>query len=147
MRKCAEQSQNQASKYMLTWNTFHHSAKPQYESFGEHICMKITSLLFTHYSKPNMLNSSMSMTHEFDVLETTPHGITEPGLPNRDHILAQPFAGKIWPGIHWPSKGPGSRAGGKWNPERTFRCANRPSLPRRLYTPWRIHQIMAQFQL
>ena len=71
------------------------SAKPQNESFGENICMKITSLLFTHYSKPNMLNSNMSMTHEFDVLETTAQGITEPGLPNRDHILAQPFAGKI----------------------------------------------------
>ena len=42
-----------------------------------------------------MLNSNMSMTHEFDVLETTAHGITEPGLPNRDHILAQQFAGKI----------------------------------------------------
>ena len=49
--------------------------------------MKITSLLFTHYSKGNMLNSNMSMTHEFDVLETTAQGITEPGLPNRDHIL------------------------------------------------------------
>ena len=55
--------------------------------------MKITSLLFTHYSKGNMLNSNMSMTHEFDILETTAQGITEPGLPNRDHIFAQPFAG------------------------------------------------------
>ena len=42
-----------------------------------------------------MLNSNMSMTHEFDVLETTMQGITEPGLPNRDHILTQPFVGKI----------------------------------------------------
>ena len=57
--------------------------------------MKITSSLFTHYSKGNMLNSNMSMMHEFDVLETTAQGITEPGLPNHDHILAQPFAEKI----------------------------------------------------
>ena len=48
-----------------------------------------------HYSKGNMLNSNMSMTHEFDVLETTAQGIMEPGLPNRDHILAQPFVEKI----------------------------------------------------
>ena len=57
--------------------------------------MKITSLLFTHYSKRNMLNSNMSMTPEFDVPETTAQGITEPGLPNRDHILAQPSAEKV----------------------------------------------------
>ena len=48
-----------------------------------------------HYSKGNMLNSNMSMTHEFDALETTAQGITEHGLPNRDHILAQPFVEKI----------------------------------------------------
>ena len=42
-----------------------------------------------------MLNSNMSITHEFDVPETTAQEITEPGLPNRDHILAQPFAEKI----------------------------------------------------
>ena len=71
------------------------SAKPQNESFGENICMKITSLLFTHYSKQNMLNSNMSMTHEFDILETTAQGLTKPGLLNHDHILAQPFTGKI----------------------------------------------------
>ena len=57
--------------------------------------MKVTSLLFTHYSTRNMLNSNMLMIHEFDVLETTAQGITEPGLPNRDHKLAQQFAGKI----------------------------------------------------
>ena len=64
------------------------AAKPQIESFGENIYMKITSLLFTHYSKQNMLNSDMSMTHEFDILETIAQGIMEPGLPNRDHMLA-----------------------------------------------------------
>ena len=48
-----------------------------------------------HYSKGNMLNSNMSIMHEFDVLESTAQGITEPGLLNRDHILAQPFAEKI----------------------------------------------------
>ena len=69
--------------------------KLQNNSSGKNICMKITSLLFTHYSTGNMLNSNMSMTHEFDVLETTAQGITEPSLPNRDHILAQPFAEKI----------------------------------------------------
>ena len=42
-----------------------------------------------------MLNSNMSMTHEFDVLEATAQEITEPGLPNHDHILAQPFVEKI----------------------------------------------------
>ena len=57
--------------------------------------MKVTSLLFTHYSTRNMLNSNMLMTHEFDLLETTVQGITELGLRNRDHILAQQFAGKI----------------------------------------------------
>ena len=48
-----------------------------------------------HHSKGNMLNSNMSMTHEFDVLETTAQGITETDLPSRDDILAQPFAEKI----------------------------------------------------
>ena len=42
-----------------------------------------------------MLNSNMSMMHDFDLLETTAQGITEPGRPNRDHILAQPFVEKI----------------------------------------------------
>ena len=51
--------------------------KPQDNSSGKNICMKITSLLFTHYTKGNMLNSNTSMTHEFDVLETTAQGITE----------------------------------------------------------------------
>ena len=47
------------------------AAKPQNKSFQKNICMKMTSLLFTHYSKQNMMNSNMSMTHEFEVLETT----------------------------------------------------------------------------
>ena len=33
------------------------------------------------------MNSNVSVMHEFDVLETTAQGITEPGLPNRDNIL------------------------------------------------------------
>ena len=76
-------------------HNFLFAAKPQNKSFGKNICMKITSLLFTHYSKRNMMNSNVSVMHEFDVLETTAQGITEPGLPNRDNILTQLFAGKI----------------------------------------------------
>ena len=67
------------------------AAKPQDKNFGKNICMKITSLLFTHYSKRNILNSNLSVRHELDVLETTVQGITEPGLPNHDHMLAQPL--------------------------------------------------------